>query len=124
MSFTYSLEHVNHPLTHPEGLSDSSSVLLLGLTQEALQDSFHMVIVPPPPIPLDKTTTISMLKILLTPLPTMVLRDKSPTYNNCTDHCLSLKKKMLPNLKIDSFDSLFLEYCIIDGSTNLFIKLT
>lgn len=52
-----------------EGLSDSSSVLLLGPTQEALQDSFHMVIVPPP-IPLDKTTTISMHKILLTPLPT------------------------------------------------------
>lgn len=70
MSFTYSLEHVNHPHTHPEGLSDSSSVLLLGFTQEALQDSFHMAIVPPPPIPLDKTTTISMHKILLTPLPT------------------------------------------------------
>lgn len=106
-----------------EGLSDSSSVLLLGPTQEALQDSFHMVIVPPP-IPLDKTTTISMHKILLTPLPTDGFERQISHIQQLYRSLSFTEKKMLPNLKIDSFDSLFLEYCIIDGSTNLFIKLT
>lgn len=67
-----------------------------------------MVAVTPSPIPFDKATTVSLYttpKSLHTPFLIDGFERQISHRQNCTDHCvLHRKQKVLPNLKIDSFD--------------------